>query len=62
MEDLEEFAIVLCFIVFLAAFEQQRNNIGRRIWVRPWIARRNRLGAYHALMEELRIDLNHNLI
>ena len=35
------------------AIQQYRGNRFERSWVRPWIARRNQYGAYHALVQEL---------
>lgn len=32
----------------------RKREVDRRIWVRPWIRRRNALGAHHALLSELR--------
>jgi hypothetical protein len=44
----------LCVIIIAAGALQRQYQRKRRIWTRPWIERRDRLGAYHALMQELR--------
>ena len=28
----------------------------RSVWVKPWLQRRNKLGVYHTLLQELRIE------
>ena len=33
--------------------QRKRRQRRRRWWVRPWIARREQFGAYHALMREI---------
>lgn len=53
--DTEEYDLLkcVCVIIIIAAIKQIRSDclVGRQ-WIRPWIARRNKLGAYHALMKE----------
>ena len=41
-------------IVVIAALNKQRKK--RKCWVRPWIGRRNALGAYNTLLQELHIE------
>ena len=44
----------LCVIIIAAGALQHKCQKKGRVWTRPWIDRRDRLGAYHALMQELR--------
>ena len=41
-------------IVVIAGLNKQRKK--RKCWVRPWIGRRNALGAYDTLLQELHIE------
>ena len=51
--DNENIIIPVCILLIAAGIQQYRGNRFRRLWVRPWIARRNQYGAYHALVQEL---------
>ena len=42
-------------IVALMIMRARRNRRNRREWVRQWIRNRPRLGAYHQLVQELRL-------
>ena len=45
-------------LVLAAAYarKKKKEKRKRRWWVRPWIGRREQLGAYHALMAELEAE------
>ena len=52
----EDDNVLILAAVGLALEEQEqrkRRQRRRRWWVRPWIARREQFGAYHALMSEM---------
>ena len=51
--DNEDIIIPLCILLIATGIQQYRGNRFGRLWVRPWIARRNQYGAYHALVQEL---------
>ncbi|XP_062607230.1 uncharacterized protein LOC134269020 [Saccostrea cucullata] len=55
METLEEeqCVILICIIIIMSALHLSQQRRGRP-WVRQWIGRRDNLGAYHALIAELR--------
>ena len=50
--DNEDIIIPVCILLIAAGIQYSGNHFGR-LWVRPWIARRNQYGAYHALVQEL---------
>jgi hypothetical protein len=39
--DNENIIIPVCILLIAAGIQQYRGNRFRRLWVRPWIARRN---------------------
>jgi hypothetical protein len=39
--DNEDIIIPLCILLIAAGIQQYRGNCFGRLWVRPWIARRN---------------------
>ena len=49
----ENIIIPVCTLLIAAGIQQYRGNRFGKLWVRPWIARRNQYGAYHALVQEL---------
>ena len=49
----EDSIIPVCTLLIAAGIQQYRGNRFGRLWVIPWIARRNQYGAYHALVQEL---------
>jgi hypothetical protein len=51
--DNEDIIIPVCILLIAAGIQQYRGNHFGRLWVRPWIARRNQYGTYHALVQEL---------
>ena len=51
--DNEDIIIPVCILLIATGIQQYRGNRFGRLWVRPWIARRNQYGAYHALVQEL---------
>ena len=55
MED-DNVVIPACILIIAAAYYYIRRNNNRRRrahWVRPWIQRRVKYGAFHALQKEL---------
>ena len=51
--DNEDMIIPVCILLIATGIQQYRGNRFGRLWVRPWIARRNQYVAYHALVQEL---------
>jgi hypothetical protein len=49
----EEIIIPVCILLIAVGIKQYRRNMFGRLWVRPWIGRRNQYGAYHSLIQEL---------
>jgi hypothetical protein len=49
----EDIIIPVCTLLIAAGIQQYRGNHFGRLWVGPWIARRNQYGAYHALVQAL---------
>ena len=56
----EEHAILLGALAVLQQIDtketQEKLRKGKTWWVRPWIARRQQLGAFHALVRELEME------
>ncbi|KAJ8301055.1 hypothetical protein KUTeg_022574 [Tegillarca granosa] len=53
MED--EVAITVSIIMICAAMKLlKKRKVKRKCWTRPWIKRRSKFGAHHALLDELR--------
>ena len=50
--DNEDIITPVSILLIAAEIQQYRRNRFARLWVRPWIARRNQYGAYHALVQE----------
>ena len=51
----DEILFPLCTILIYTIMRRfRKREVDRRCWVKPWIRRRNALGAHHALLSELR--------
>ena len=58
--DEEEFTLISNISMFLLyrrwKRKQKSKEKERKWWVKPWIAHRNELGAYHTLVQELKSE------
>ena len=45
---------VICAGILAAALHKKKCNKAKRMWVRPWIGRRDQKGAFKNLVQELR--------
>ena len=52
----EEMLLITAACLALEEQREKKERRRRKWWVRPWIARRERFGAYHALMAEMKRD------
>ena len=48
--------VVLLIIVAIILMRRRNKRRKRRLWVREWIRNRPQLGAYHQLVQELRLS------
>lgn len=56
--DLAAFSVAMSAILLIAlkVRKKKKSRRKRRIWVRPWIARRSERGVNNTLLEELRLE------
>ena len=52
----QERAAAAAIIGVLLKRRKTKHRKKRSVWVKPWLQRRNKLGVYHTLLQELRIE------
>ena len=56
MDADQESAAAAVVIGVLLKRRKSKQRKKRSVWVKPWLQRRNKLGVYHTLLQELRME------
>lgn len=48
-------SLLICFHAVNTIKEQQKEKRKKSVWVKDWLSKRNKKGAYHAILNKLKL-------